>query len=307
MGVKINYDTISKYPNGQTTPEFWAQCAEDILRCLYQRGLPIDINTIEVFSEAGVGYAIGYFQGEESIEELEEGSQICLQFSQHDNDNWSLDLYFINGFNEASSGNYYFYPLSRWDTYSPSSQSYYFYIRSYSAGSSFIFELNGFEPVIVTPLRSLSKPNNRYGYAMVSAISPGFFGFHNDDSPSFSYFKSYPLLKDYNYNESHISQFFPFSVDSIPTKMLPERSTGKIITIPVFTGIEDIYYQDVYLTNLAHTEGMAKAYETDQGVLLVVETDLPEFIAYTGADLYTSWEQYPVAQMALDISSTYNI
>lgn len=310
MGVKFTTTSIRKTTSvAGGDAAFWEDCVASILTKLYELGLPIQIETLHrnsgTYSDGSGFYAsaVAVFEGEKEIN-MEMGpagsyislnfqssgsqlySYLCVSGGWNDSFNWSFPLF---------SSNYEF--LS----------SYTFSISSCKVGDSFVFKLQGFEPLIITPMRSLSNPSKYCGYGAVSIVSMGLSGdWLNDGTPDTYYYKTIPYLEGYDYDSANWPEM-PFYSYSLDISTLPDKDSGKIITIPIFSGVSDIYFQDVYLTNLNHSKSLAKVFETDQGALLVIQQDLSELASrYPELGLYTSWEQYPVAQIALDVSSAYN-
>ena len=309
MGVKFTNTNLYKYPStAGGDVAFWEDCAISILTELYELGLPIRIDTLQSLASNNSdgsfsAQAIAVFEGEEDPkEDGSRGSFIDISFSYNGS---AISSYIMigGGWNESFM---ILYPLFRGKNYTLS-DSYNFSISSCKVGNSFVFRLLGYDPIIITPMRSLSNPSEYYGYGAVSAVQlqptrdPTWNG-----TPSTVYYKTIPYLEDYDYSLVNWPPM-PIYTQSLDISTLPDKDSGKIITIPIFSGVADIYYQDVYLTNLNHSKSFAKVFETDQGALLVIQQDLTEVAEYhSDLELYTSWEQYPVAQIALDISSTYN-
>ena len=309
MGVKFTTTQITKTTSvAGGTGEFWTELGTEMLTKLHQLGMPIDIDQIIIQD----GFIEAPYLGETlDMDENETwGGGFAIAISTGTN---SIGLYFyLDGGTDASGaigGTFNTgFPMFGARAYDLQT-SYTFTIISAVFGESFVFKVDDMDPIIITPIRSLSNPDINYGYRAVTALRllPHFdresFGF-----PAIFGGKTLVLTEDLNVDK-WISM--PIAYTTIEGHMLPDKDSGKIIAIPLFTGIGDTYYQDLYLTNLSHSNRMAKAFETDQGTLLVVQSDLVAWKEYFDnteivVDMYTSWEQYPAAQLALDISNTYN-
>lgn len=311
MGVKFTTTSFRKTASvAGGDAEFWKDCAVTILTKLYELGLPIQIETLwgnsQTYSDgmfSGSAYAVFEGEGETNMETGPVGSYIGISFQNSSGEEIMPVLVVSGGMNESFSGTY---PYFSYDGY-VSSKSYDFTINSCKVGDSFIFSLSGFDPLIITPMRSLSNPSKYCGYGAVSAVML----LPNQDPlwngmPANLYYKNIPYLEGYDYDSVNWPPM-PGYANSLDISTLPDKDSGKIITIPIFSGVADIYFQDVYLTNLNHSKNIAKVFETDQGALLVIQEDLIEMAGlFPDKEVYTSWEQYPIAQIALDVSSAYN-
>lgn len=139
-------------------------------------------------------------------------------------------------------------------------------IHAVKSGDSFFF---GFLPhdanpsnacinYAITPMRKLSDPSVSLGYAFLVGTTP------TGNSPYASLFRTLPCIDGFNYNNSmynviHADFVFKY----------PEVETGKIPLIPYYAGIEDIYYDRVYVSPMYRGTAEEKAFETDKGVFLI--------------------------------------
>lgn len=142
-------------------------------------------------------------------------------------------------------------------------------IHAIKSGDSFFFgfshpeaksendALRGCISYAITPMRRLSDPSVNVGWSMV--YGPTYI----DGAPPM-YLKTLPYVSGLAYG------YDVYNDDSvILSSILPEADTGKIPLIPFFSGINDIYYENVYLSTIPRDGNNEKAFETDRGVFLV--------------------------------------
>lgn len=134
----------------------------------------------------------------------------------------------------------------------------------------------------IVPMVRMSETNKSLGYAMVETTQSA-------DGQSFWVFNTKPWIEGANYgNGSKRGIYAQF------TWAFPETDTGKIPLIPLYSGFEDIYYKNVYISPMIRDNAEEKAFETDKGVFLIA--------CNSGAGM--NWSTMPFTQLAFDITES---
>lgn len=251
MRVKYATEVIWKefsVPRG--TPEEWQAFLEGIVDALYEMGAPLDLDKGEVSSDwfevvlTGGSAAIGgelFFEGETIT--LDVG--MYGMSDNGDNYAWSKTRT-VGGTGGAGVC-----------------------IHAVKSGDSLFFGLMGIEEggisdgcitYAITPMRRLSDPSVNLGYAIVEGASPG----GPDEFIGGTINRTLPYIEGFNYNGG----MFNFTTSGY-AHAFPEVDTGKIPLIPYYAGIEDIYYDKVYISPMKRGKNEEKAFETDKGVFLI--------------------------------------
>lgn len=163
-------------------------------------------------------------------------------------------------------------------------------IHAVKSGDSFFF---GFLPhdanpsnacinYAITPMRKLSDPSVSLGYAILVGTTPPC------DSPHALLFRTLPCIDGFNYDNVMYNM-----VPADYAFKYPEVETGKIPLIPYYAGIEDIYYDRVYVSTMFRGTAEEKAFETDKGVFLI------------GGEAGTDWTR-EFCMLAFDITEAVN-
>ena len=142
-------------------------------------------------------------------------------------------------------------------------------IHAVKSGDSFFF---GFVPsdgdsmynacisCALTPMRRLSDPPVSLGYALVEGAIPG----GPDAYVGGMLNRTLPFVEGFNY----MNGMYNFTTTGC-ANAFPETDTGKIPLVPYFAGIEDIYYDKVYVCPMKRGIAEEKAFETDKGTFLI--------------------------------------
>lgn len=171
-------------------------------------------------------------------------------------------------------------------------------IHAVKSGDSFFF---GFIPAVwnqngacislaITPMRRLSDPTADLGYAIVSSTSVFNVGTYEEVG---EIEKTLPYIEGFSYYDGWYNYFNALRVNAFP-----EVDTGKIPMIPLYAGVEDIYYENVYISPMRRGPDEEKAFETDKGVFLIcgsVHTD-------DNGNLINLEAQTELCQLAFDIT-----
>lgn len=142
-------------------------------------------------------------------------------------------------------------------------------IHAVKSGDSLFFGLMGGESeyisdgcitYAITPMRRLSDPSVNLGYAIVEATMAG----GPDSFIDARITRTLPYVAGFNYKGGMLNVVNPGYASAFP-----EVDTGKIPLIPYYAGIEDIYYDKVYISPMKRGKHEEKAFETDKGVFLI--------------------------------------
>lgn len=301
MGIKLDTTYITRTASTEGgDAEFWTECGIAILTKLHELGMPIDLSQMQT-DPSGFPFAGAPFIGESYSEDIYETGGF----------GFSPMYLWLTGGNMIYGESRDSFPIftESHDLYSETGKTYQFTIKSGKFKDTFVFKIDNFPPIIITPVRSLSNPDKNYGYRgivvpAVISVGSSFSGIELLGG------KILPKVKNYDYSKFVFPYSMAYEVSSL--SILPEVDSGKILTTPFFTGVEDTYYQDLYLTNLSHSQPMAKAFETDQGTFLVVQSNLQTQAEYWGGledpiSLPTSWDQISCAQVAVDITGSEGV
>ena len=273
----------------------WASFLSELVDFLILNGAPLE--NVEVMgyeestTEMGTAGILMTFSGESANEEDEPA---CLEFFiEMDNNRVYLAIlgYGRKGdaiYNRidlgATTRKYFSFPVHA----IKSENSFYFGFRNYESNK------NGFINCAITPMRRLSNPNENVGYALVMGVA------YNEISDYLNIgmaCRTMPYIEGYNYAPYDE----PIIYTVIPEIFLyPEVETGKIPLMPFFTGCEDIYYENVYLTPMRNNGVEEKAFETDKGVFLISNMDM----YHDDTIEVVNWTEMPYCQLAFDITGS---
>ena len=134
----------------------------------------------------------------------------------------------------------------------------------------------------IVPMVRMSETNKSLGYAMVETT-------HSIDGQTFWMFNTKPWVEGAYYGNSSYNAIFAQC-----TWAFPETDTGKIPLIPMYSGFEDIYYKNVYISPMTRGNAEEKAFETDKGVFLIA--------CNSGNGI--NWSTMPFTQLAFDITES---
>lgn len=251
MRVKYKNKIISKgfsVPGG-TDAERKA-FLQEIMDVLYEMGAPLDLDNSEV--------AYSYFEVE-----LTEGTAAIGAELRTKDDMLNLD---VGMFGNSPLGD-----NSAWSntiTVGDASGAVVC-IHAVKSGDSFFFGFLGLESdnpyngcitYAITPMRRLSDPSVNLGYAIVEGASTG----GPDEFVGGTIHRTLPYIEGFNYAGGRFNFTTPGYAHAFP-----EVDTGKIPLIPYYAGIEDIYYDKVYISPMKRGKNEEKAFETDKGVFLI--------------------------------------
>lgn len=262
--------------------------ARTILMTLAAMGAPLNTDALNVSSGSGWAEVYSCFLGEDLNGALMPANMmISIEVIS------SNIVLGVAGFGRGSEGDNYFYSNSN---IAPSigttgSKSYALTIHAVKSDDSFYF---GFVPqsapagagcinYAITPMTRLANPNENVGYALVAGA---LFSSQNYSAMAF---KTRPYIEGMNYYNGWFNQSIMPDTGSFP-----EVSTGKIPLVPFFSGCEDIYYKNIYVTPVSRDSLEEKAFETDKGVFLIAGDVNQD---YTGSGF---------CQLAFDITEAAN-
>ena len=109
-------------------------------------------------------------------------------------------------------------------------------------------------------MKRLSDPSVSLGYAIVEGSDVE----GPDPWVGGAFSRTLPFVEGFNY----VTGMLNFTGAGYKTAF-PETDTGKIPLVPYFAGIEDIYYDKVYVSPLGRGSTEEKAFETDKGTFLI--------------------------------------
>lgn len=285
MRVKYKTRTVGKTfsTNGGTSAEI-VSFFRDVANALIDMGAPLDAE----FFYAYDNNLTASFIGETWIEEG--GAGISFVVTKDSTDIYmSLEYYGRNGSNSWSN-RYWSKSVLIGST---SSKNVQVSIHAVKSGDSFFF---GFIPIdgddseacidfALTLMRRLSDPSVILGYAMVEGANTG-----GPDEMAGGYFnRTLPFVEGFNYMEGMLNFTSAGYINAFP-----ETDTGKIPLVPYFAGIEDIYYDKVYVSPMRRGNLEEKAFETDKGTFLIA--------GGYGTDFTTAWHN----TFAFDITEAVN-
>lgn len=263
MRVKYQTRTISKTfsTNGGTAAEMTA-FFRDIANALIDMGAPLNAELSCEYSGALsvplIGEACGEMGGASFYMEpyANEGSTDIYM---------SLDVYGRND-PDIWGNHYYAEDVLIGGT---NSKNFQISIHAVKSGDSFFFGFipaggstgNGCISYAITPMRRLSDPSVSLGYAVVEGVAT-----HGgtDMFAGGMFNRTLPFVEGFNYNNG----MFNFTSTGY-AHAFPETDTGKIPLVPYFAGIEDIYYDKVYVSPMLRGMMEEKAFETDKGTFLI--------------------------------------
>ena len=254
MSGKYQTRTISKTfsSNGGNGTEHMA-FLRSIVEALIDMGAPLNANDINENSNSG---AVGVtFLGEAS---LNDGGAFMSIYST--GVAFVVEGYGRNGImtnaNRFTSVDTYAYAKS-------TSQNARIDIHAVKSGDSFYFGfcINGNDYATInfaiTPMKRLSAPSVSIGYALVAgtAVSGGM--------PVV--LRTLPHIDGFNYDNGYYNgQPQPYAY------IYPAVDSGKIVLTPFCAGIEDVYYDKVYVSPMRRGyENVEKAFSTDTGTFLI--------------------------------------
>lgn len=262
MRVKYQTRTVSKtFSTIGGTNDEWSAFARDIANALIEMGAPLNIDTYEGYTgehwisfigevNAGNGgacmawYVETVESGEIKMELQAYGRDHTLSWENGTHLNSNTIVGSITGENASVT------------------------IHAVKSGDSFFFgflpgdsnSFNGCIAIAITPMRRLSDPSVNLGYAIVEGASPS----GPDEFIGGTICRTLPYIEGFNY----AGGMFNFTTPGY-AHAFPEVDTGKIPLIPYYAGIEDIYYDKVYISPMKRGKNEEKAFETDKGVFLI--------------------------------------
>lgn len=259
MRVKYQTRVVRKTfsTNGGTESER-VQFMKDILLALADMGAPLNLEDVVIFDNQ-VGAS---FLGESNS--IENGPAACM-FLIDNSGSGTSRLFYLSGCGADPEFSNYFDSCTEISYGTSTSKNASVIIHAVKSGDSFFF---GFLPYnnnpsegcinyAITPMRRLSDPSVSLGYALLQGATIS-------DAPAAFIGRTLPYIEGFNYNDGFYNQYF-----SYPTFFCPEVDTGKIPLIPHYAGVEDIYYDRVYLSPMRRGYTEEKAFETNMGVFLI--------------------------------------
>jgi hypothetical protein len=276
MRVKYQTRTLSKTfsTNGGTQGEREA-FASNIITALFEMGAPL--------AEDGLNTPT---PGMAFLKDTVNQEVISIAIASDSSNNITIG---IMGFSMVMQENFFQY-LTTTAICPSSSKNANVTIHAVKSGDSFFF---GFLPhdanpsdacinYAITPMRKLSDPSVSLGYAFLVGTTPPV------NSSFAMLYRTLPCIDGFNYNNGMCNM-----VPADYVFKYPEVETGKIPLIPYYAGIEDIYYDRVYVSPMCRGTTEEKAFETDKGVFLIS--------GETGID----WERC-FCMLAFDITEAVN-
>ena len=264
--MRVNYKTRTVSRTFSTvggTAEEASAFLLDIVNTMIDMGAPLDADTL---IDLGDGAVCVSFAGEGDIV-VSGAAGILFEAGEADDTDEMAFAVILYGRNDTV----YF------DNYTFTTQIAYGFtdareagvaIHALKSGDSFFF---GFIPVTgrlneggisfaITPMKRLSDPSVSLGYAMVEGAVIG----GPDQLAAGMFNRTLPFVEGFNYYGGM------YNFTGAGYKMaFPETDTGKIPLVPYFAGIEDIYYDKVYVSPLGRSRAEEKAFETDKGTFLI--------------------------------------
>lgn len=299
MRVKYEQSTFNMHPSvaGGTSAN-WADFLCNILGWLKRIGAPINVDTVAIskFSDSttakGIASVTVRFDGEDT-----------------DPDSWWLGSLYLRVY-ETTYDNTVYLETRAW-MYDPheelyiytnnvplgaanSTDIYWVTAQGLKSGNSFYFgfgKWGGFINCAITPVRRLSDPTAEVGYGLVA-------GSYMSVDGTYYMSKTVPYVDGFNYGVFHTSLGWPYMPDIF---VYPEVETGKIPLMPLFAGVEDLYYENVYITPMRSNGQEVKAFETDKGTFLISNTYMSD-----SDDNLINWTEHGCCQLAFDITEAMN-
>lgn len=262
MRVKYQTRTVTKtFSTNGGTPQEKAAFFQDIANALIDMGAPLDADTyIDLGGSAGISFA-----GEGKNVVSGAASLFMPYYEQEENDNLVFDV-MLYGRNELAFANYTYAATINYGF--TNNKKVIVTIHAVKSGDSFFFGIipatgdpnGGCISFAITPMKRLSDPSVSLGYAMVEGAAVG-----GPDTLAYgSFSRTLPFVEGFNY----MNGMFNFTGAGYKAAF-PESDTGKIPLVPYFAGIEDIYYDKVYVSPLGRGSTEEKAFETDKGTFLI--------------------------------------
>ena len=265
MRVKYQKRIVSKtFSTAGGTDEEKTAFIQDIVNALIDMGAPLDADT---FTDLGRGSASVSFAGEGTVLPLGAASILFEAYTEGSLDEWFVGILgFGRSIANTVTGNFA-YCEDVICGYTDKKEARVC-IHAVKSGDSFFF---GFIPITgdpyggcisyaLTPMRRLSDPPVSLGYALVEGAIPG----GPDMNIGGMFNRTLPFVEGFNYRDG----FFNFTTPGY-AYAFPETDTGKIPLVPYFAGIEDIYYDKVYVCPMKRGIAEEKAFETDKGTFLI--------------------------------------
>ena len=262
MRVKYQTRTVTKTfsTNGGTIPEN-AAFIQDIANALIDMGAPLDADTyIDLGGEPCIS-----FVGEGKNVGSGAAGILMPYYQQEENNSLVFDV-ILYGRNELTFANSIYVATINYGF--TNNKNAIVTIHAVKSGDSFFFGIipatgdpnGGCISFAITPMKRLSDPSVNLGYAIVEgAATTG-----PDQLVGGSFSKTLPFVEGFNY----MNGMFNFTGAGYKAAF-PESDTGKIPLVPYFAGIEDIYYDKVYVSPLGRGSTEEKAIETDKGTFLI--------------------------------------
>lgn len=264
MRVKYQTRIISKTAstNGGSTAERLS-FYEDIINALIDMGAPLNPNDI-INDGRNVGAS---FLGE-GASFMDGGAGLMFtDLTEGMTNHTNRDFYITMIGKDPNSYSNYVLGTINYKFGTSSSKNFSIAIHAIKSGNSFYF---GFDDITtigpsaacinyaITPMRRLSNPSTNLGYAIVSNIT------NSSNNIEFYIGKTLPYVEGFNYGNGAWNGNSPNGLNAFP-----EVSTGKISLIPLYAGIEDFYYENIYSSPMVRNPVEEKAFETDKGVFLI--------------------------------------
>ena len=252
--MRVKYQTrtlsITFSTNGGTQGEREV-FASNIITALFEMGAPLDEDGLNKLTP-----------GTAFLKDTVNREAIAIAAASDTSNNITIGLM---GFNMVMSENFFQY-LTTTVICPSNSKNAKVTIHAVKSGDSFFF---GFLPhddnpsnacinYAITPMRKLSDPSVSLGYAFLVGTTPPV------NSPNAILFRTLPCIDGFNYRGGYFNM-----VPADYAFKYPEVETGKIPLIPYCAGIEDIYYDRVYVSPMCRGTAEEKAFETDKGVFLI--------------------------------------
>lgn len=263
------------------TPSQWGDFWEDVILALIDMGAPLDPNAI---IKDGTYVAVAYLGSEHPFDG---GSGIGLYKDNDDSGNATMCVE-GTGSDPETYSNY----VSVGEVIAGWAGNGYadVVIHAVKSGDSFFFGFSRSDesrsaPCInyaITQMRRLSDPSTSMGYALVC-------GFFQTKYGGVYAGRALPYIAGVNYWSGERGY-----ISSKDVYDYPEVETGKIPLIPLYAGIEDVYYDKVYLSPMRRNTEEEKAFETDKGVFLI------------SGHYGTDWSNKNYCMFAFDITEAVN-
>lgn len=267
MRVKFNSTTIRKeFSVAGGTEAEWTDFFASVINTLIGMGAPLNPSTIYTYP---VGGACSF--SDETVLVPDGGAGFNIGWNTYGTSSNITVGFDVSGYGKDSTGGFgNAFHINEYFSFGKKNSLYSVgvTVHSIKSGDSFYF---GFMPdgvpsataninFAITKMRRLSDPTAEVGYAMLSGVAwPS--GVNMSTPPMW---KTVQYVEGLNYDNGYYNAHQSFFVGS-----MPEVDTGKILLMPVYSGLEDVYYENVYLSAVQFDGSSEKAFETDKGAFLI--------------------------------------